>query len=76
MGHKRRMLVAKGEAMNFREAYRTWWANALVKDTPRDYSADRRSRCKIGVSIETSCRMERPIVICQEKDTFGTWILQ
>ena len=30
MGHKRRMLVAKGEAMNFREAYRTWWANAFV----------------------------------------------
>ncbi len=22
--------------MNFREAYRTWWANALIKDTPRD----------------------------------------
>jgi hypothetical protein len=31
-----RLLVAKGEVMNFREAYRTWWANALVKDTPRD----------------------------------------
>ena len=31
-----RMLVAKGEAMNVCEAYRTWWANALVKDTPRD----------------------------------------
>ncbi len=31
-----RMLVAKGEAMNFREAYWTWWANALVTDTPRD----------------------------------------
>ena len=30
------MLVAKGEAMKFREAYRTWWANALSKDTPRD----------------------------------------
>jgi hypothetical protein len=31
-----RMLVAKGEVMNFCEAYRTWWANALVKETPRD----------------------------------------
>ena len=30
------MLVAKGEVMNFPEAYQTWWANALVKETPRD----------------------------------------
>ena len=44
----------------------------------RLYSGDRRSECKIGVSIETSCGMEGPIVIHQEKDTFGfvTWILQ
>ncbi len=31
-----RMLVAKGEVMNFCEAYWTWWANALVKESPRD----------------------------------------
>jgi hypothetical protein len=31
-----RMLVAKGEVINFCEAYRTWWANALIKETPRD----------------------------------------
>ena len=31
-----KMLVAKGEVMNFREAYRTWRANALVNETPRD----------------------------------------
>jgi len=42
----------------------------------RLHSGDERRRCKIGVSIETSCRMERPIVILQEKDTFRTWILQ
>jgi len=26
------MLVAKGKVLKFCEAYRTWWANALVKD--------------------------------------------
>jgi len=31
-----RMLVAKGKVLKFCEAYRTWWANALVKETPRD----------------------------------------
>ena len=31
-----RMLVAKGEAMDLREAYWMCWENALVKDTPRD----------------------------------------
>jgi hypothetical protein len=30
------MVVAKGETMSFCEAYRTWWANALIKDTLRD----------------------------------------
>jgi len=58
-----------------------WWANAVEwfkGDSKRLYSGDRRSECKIGVSIETSCGMEGPIVIHQEKDTFGfgTWILQ
>ena len=31
-----RILAAKDELMIFREAYRTWWANALVKETPID----------------------------------------
>jgi len=31
-----RMLVATGEVMKFRESYPVWWANALVKETPRD----------------------------------------
>jgi hypothetical protein len=31
-----KMLVAKGEVMNFREAFRTWQADALVNETPRD----------------------------------------
>ena len=38
----------------------------------RLYGGDGRSGCKIGASIEMWCRMERPIVIRQEKDTFGT----
>jgi hypothetical protein len=31
-----RTLVAKGELVNFGEAYLTCWANALVDETPRD----------------------------------------
>jgi hypothetical protein len=30
------LLVAKGELVNFCEAYLTCWANALVNETPRD----------------------------------------
>jgi hypothetical protein len=29
-------MAAKDELMIYREAYRTWWANALVKETPID----------------------------------------
>jgi hypothetical protein len=33
------MLVAKGEVMNFSEAYYlTWWANASVNEMPRDFT--------------------------------------
>jgi hypothetical protein len=31
-----RILAAKDELMIFCEAYRKWWANALVKETPID----------------------------------------
>jgi hypothetical protein len=31
-----RILDAKCGCMNFREAYRTWLAKALIKETPRD----------------------------------------
>jgi hypothetical protein len=31
-----RILDAKGGFMNFREALWTWWAKALIKETPRD----------------------------------------
>ena len=37
----------------------------------RLYSGDGRSRCKIGVSIESSCRMERPIVIPKRRIPLG-----
>ncbi len=48
---------------------------AILEDTNPQYSGNRRSG-KIGVSIETLCGMERPIIIVirQEKDTFGTTV--